>query len=73
MNNIPLRGGGKGRRILESIDDERRKMLTSIGMLYALSYPAFTTKLSQLGLRSEEIGSKTLHIWLKELFHSCNS
>ena len=102
----------KGRRILESIDDERRKMLTSIGMLYALSYPAFTTKLSQIGLRSEEIGlcslyvcgysskemndllnktdiyhlnsgirnkigdeigSKTLHIWLKELFHSCNS
>ncbi len=51
----------KGRKVLESMNKDRREMLSSIGMLYAMTNPGFTTVLSGKGLSPEEIGLCSLY------------
>lgn len=50
------------RKDLEHIDEGRKEMLRSIGMVYALSYPAFTETLVSYGLSSEEVGLCALYV-----------
>lgn len=52
----------KGRKALETIDKDRREMLSSIGMLYALTYPKYTSSLADKGLSAEEIGLCSLYV-----------
>lgn len=50
------------RKDLEHIDEGRKEMLRSIGMVYALSYPTFTETLVSYGLSSEEVGLCALYV-----------
>ena len=51
----------KGRKVLESMNKDRREMLSSIGMLYAMTNPGFTSVLAGKGLSPEEIGLCSLY------------
>ena len=50
------------RKDIEHIDEGRREMLKTIGMIYALSYPKFVAKLLEYGLSAEEVGLCSLYI-----------
>ncbi|MBO4671321.1 MAG: hypothetical protein J5640_05705 [Bacteroidales bacterium] len=50
------------RKDIEHIDEGRKEMLKNIGMVYALSYPHFVSKLLEYGLSAEEVGLCSLYI-----------
>lgn len=50
------------RKDLEHIDEGRKEMLKNIGMIYALSYPHFVSKLLNYDLSAEEVGLCSLYI-----------
>lgn len=52
----------RSRKDIEHIDNGRKEMLKSIGMVYALTYPKFVSKLLDYGLSAEEVGLCSLYI-----------
>lgn len=56
---MPDRPGRKG---LEKLDEDRKNMLRSIGMIYALAYPDFVSELVGYSLTPEEIGVCSLYL-----------
>ena len=50
------------RKDIEHIDTGRKELLKSVGMVYALSYPAFTKALFDYGLSAEEVGLCALYV-----------
>ncbi|MBP5720854.1 MAG: hypothetical protein J6W82_07290 [Bacteroidales bacterium] len=56
---VPVKPGRKG---LEKLDEDRKNMLRSIGMLYALTYPGFVYELTRYSLEAEEIGMCALYL-----------
>ena len=52
----------RARKDIDSIDVGRKEMLKSIGMIYALSYPVFTSRLVNYGLSAEEVGLCALYV-----------
>ena len=51
-----------GRKGLEKLDEDRKTMLRSIGMIYALTYPKFVSALVSYSLTAEEIGLCSLYL-----------
>lgn len=56
---MPVEPGRKG---LEKLDEDRKDMLRSIGMIYALTYPHFVQELTRFSLSPEEIGMCALYL-----------
>ena len=50
------------RKDIEHINEARKELLKSVGMVYALSYPVFTEKLVGHGLSAEEVGLCALYV-----------
>ncbi len=50
------------RKDIEHINEARKELLKSVGMIYALSYPVFTEKLVGYGLSAEEVGLCALYV-----------
>lgn len=50
------------RKGLEKLDEDRKTMLRSIGMIYALTYPKFVSALVSYSLTAEEIGLCSLYL-----------
>ena len=51
-----------GRKGLEKMDEDRKNMLRSIGMIYAMTYPKFVSVLAGHKLTPEEIGMCSLYV-----------
>lgn len=56
---LPARRGRKG---LEKLDEDRKNLLRSVGMIYALTYPGFVSELVSYSLTPEEIGLCSLYL-----------
>ena len=50
------------RKDIERIDEGRKELLRSVGMVYALSYRNFASKLLDYGLTAEEVGLCALYV-----------
>ena len=56
---MPVQSGRKG---LEKIDEDRKAMLRSVGMIYALTYPKFVSELVRHKLSPEEVGMCSMYV-----------
>ena len=50
------------RKDIEHIDEGRKELLRSVGMVYALSYKDFVSRLLDYGLTAEEVGLCALYV-----------
>lgn len=56
---MPVQAGRKG---LEKMDEDRKAMLRSVGMIYALTYPKFVSELVKHKLSPEEVGMCSMYV-----------
>ena len=56
---MPVQSGRKG---LEKMDEDRKAMLRSVGMIYALTYPKFVSELVRHKLSPEEVGMCSMYV-----------
>ena len=56
---MPVQAGRKG---LEKMDEDRKAMLRSVGMIYALTYPKFVSELVRHKLSPEEVGMCSMYV-----------
>ncbi len=50
------------RQDIDSINEDRREMLESVFLFYAITYPSFVQELANAGMTSEEIGLSVLYV-----------